>query len=457
VLSIQPRGVLAVLAWLGIVAGVGCTDEPAPDAPPVILWATAPFEPDSGSMVVQCGALIDGLSDEVGRNVTVVIRHGRITAVRPWESIPPDLPRLDLRDYTCLPGLIDMHTHIMEGPEDLQDLTRLYHRTEQEQLALGREFARKTLHAGVTSVRSTGTYIFSVSRTLRDEINQGLTFGPRLQVADFYLTIPGGGGDIVVPGIPESEIPAQLRTGVARGPDEFRRKAEFAVSVGVDFLKVIASGAVLSYGGVPAEPEMTPEEIAAVVEVGRAAGLKVAAHAHSARSIRESILAGVDTIEHATYIDVEGIALAIDHGVGLVMDVYNGDYAAELGEELGWPEEFLRKMAETTDIQRVNFTRAHDAGATIVFGSDAGVYPHGGSPIQFPIMVREGMAPMEVIQSATSVAAEYLGWSDRVGAIAVGLYGDLIAVRADPLDDITILQEVPVVIKGGLAFKLPPE
>jgi len=443
---------------MAIMAG-GCAGdmEPASDGPPVIIPPTAPFEPDSGSMVVQCGALIDGLTDAVRRNVAVVIRHGRITALAPLETIPPDLPRLDLTNYTCLPGLIDMHTHIMEGPEDLQDLTRLYYRSAQEQVDIGREIARKTLHAGVTSARSTGTYIFSVSRTLRDEINQGLTFGPRLQVADFYLTIPGGGGDIIVPGIPESEIPAQLRTGVARGPDEFRRKAEYAVSVGVDFLKVIASGAVLSYGGVPAEPEMTPEEIAAVVEVGRAAGLKVAAHAHGAQSIREAILAGVDTIEHATYIDVEGIALAIEHEVGLVMDVYNGDYAAAVGKELGWPTEFLRKMAETTDIQRVNFTRVHAAGATIVFGSDAGVYPHGMSPIQFPIMVREGMAPMEVIRSATSVAAEYLGWSDRVGAIAPGLYGDLIAVPGDPLDDITILQDVPVVIKGGLAVKLPPE
>ena len=137
------------------------------------------------------------------------------------------------------------------------------------------------------------------------------------------------------------------------------------------------------------------------------------------------------------------------------MDVYNGDYAAELGEQLGWPKEFLRKMAETTDIQRVNFTRAHAAGATMVFGSDAGVYPHGIAPIQFPIMVREGMTPMEVIQSATSVAARYLGWSDRVGAIAPGLYGDLIAVKGDPLDDITALQNVQVVIKGGLVFKLP--
>ena len=353
--------------------------------------------------------------------------------------------------------LVSMHTHIMEGPEDLQDLSRIYDRTAQEQLALGREFARQTLQAGVTSARSTGTYIFSVSRSLRDEIKQGLSVGPRLRVADFYLTIPGGGGDLIVPGIPESEIPARLRTGVARGPDEFRRKAEFAVSEGADFLKIIASGAVLSFGGVPAEPEMTPEEIAAVVEVARTAGLKVAAHAHSAQSIREAILAGVDTIEHATYIDAEGIAMAIEHEVGLVMDVYNGDYAAELGKSLSWPEEFLRKMAETTDIQRVNFTLAHAAGATIVFGSDAGVYPHGIAPIQFPIMVREGMTPMEVIQSATSVAAEYLGWSDRVGAIAPGLLGDLIAVPGNPLDDITILQDVPVVIQGGHAFKLPAE
>jgi imidazolonepropionase-like amidohydrolase len=457
--AIRLRGLPALLICLAILAGVGCAGETetAPGGDPKIVQSTAPFEPDSGSMVVQCGALIDGLSDTAGRNVAVTIRQGRIAAVGALETMPSDLPRLDLADYTCLPGLIDMHTHIMEGPEDLQDLTRIYNRTVQEQLAMGREFAHQTLLAGVTSARSTGTYIFSVSRNLRDEINQGRTVGPRLQVADFYLTIPGGGGDIVVPGIPESEIPAHLRTGVARGADEFRRKAEFAVSIGADFLKVIASGAVLSYGGVPGEPEMTPEEIAAVVEVARTAGLRVAAHAHSAQSIREAILAGVDTIEHATYIDAEGIGLAIEHEVGLVMDVYNGDYAAELGKSLGWPKEFLRKMAETTDIQRVNFTQAHAAGATIVFGSDAGVYPHGIAPIQFPIMVREGMTPMEVIQSATSVAAEYLGWSDRVGAIAPGLFGDLIAVPGDPLEDITILQDVPVVIQGGLAFKLPTE
>lgn len=446
-----------ILAYACIVFGGGCTGEPEPppDAAPELIVATAPFQPDSGSLIVNCGALIDGLTDEVGLNVAVTILQGRISAVGRLEKMPQDLPVLDLADYTCLPGVIDMHTHIMEGPEDLEDLSRIYYRTAQEQMSFGREFARKTLLAGVTTARSTGTYLFSISRTMRDEIDQGQSVGPRLQVADFYLTIPGGGGDIVVPGIPESEIPPQLRTGVARGPDEFRRKAELAVSVGADFLKIIASGAVLSYGGVPADPEMTPEEIAAVVEVARKAGLRVAAHAHSAQSIREAILAGVDTIEHATYIDDEGIALAIEHEVGLVMDVYNGDYAAEVGKELGWPEEFLRKMAETTDIQRANFTRAHAAGATIVFGSDAGVYPHGIAPIQFPIMVREGMTPMEVIQSATSVAARYLGWADRVGAITPGLFGDLIAVRGDPLDDIAILQDVPVVIKGGLVFKLP--
>jgi imidazolonepropionase-like amidohydrolase len=241
--------------------------------------------------------------------------------------------------------------------------------------------------------------------------------------------------------------------GVARGPEAFREKAELAVAGRADFIKVIASGAVLAYGGVPGEPEMTPEEIRAVVEVAHAHGLKVSAHAHGARSIKEAILAGADTIEHASLIDDEAIALAREHDVALSMDVYNGDYIDTEGRRQGWPEEFLRKNLETTEAQRQGFARAFAAGAPIVYGTDAAVYPHGLNARQFPIMVQRGMTPMQAIQSATSIAAGYLGWADRVGALAPGRYGDLIAVRCRPLDDVACLQQVDVVVKGGLLFK----
>ena len=274
-----------------------------------------------------------------------------------------------------------------------------------------------------------------------------------MQICGFYLTIPNGGGDLIVPNVAPEQVPAIFHAGVARGPEEFRRKAQIAIDGGADLLKVIASGAVLAYGGVPGEPEMTPDEIRAVVEVAHAAGKKVAAHAHGARSIRQAILAGVDTIEHASLIDDEGIALAKMHGVALSMDVYNGDYIDTAGRKQKWPEEFLRKNLETTEAQRQGFTRAHAAGAAIVYGTDAGVYPHGLNARQFPIMVQRGMTPMEAIKAATSVAAKYMGWDDRVGAIETGRLGDLIAVTGDPLNDIRGLQNVSVVVKDGLVFR----
>jgi imidazolonepropionase-like amidohydrolase len=365
------------------------------------------------------------------------------------------MPWLDLANHTCLPGLIDMHDHVIESFTDTNDFTIYYRRTREEQTALFTENARATLLAGFTTVRNVGTYIAWVDRDARDAINAGRIAGPRMQASGFYLTIPGGGGDLVLPGVAESEIPARVRQGVARGPDEFRRKAELAVAGGADLLKVIASGAVLAFGGVPGEPEMTPAEIAAVVDVAHEAGLKVAAHAHGAQSIKDSILAGADTIEHASLIDDEAIALAREHDVALVMDVYNGDYIESEGRRENWPAEFLRKNLETTEAQRQGFTRAHAAGVPLAYGTDAGVFPHGLNARQFPIMVERGMTPMEAIRSATSVSARYMGWSDRVGQLTPGRFADVIAVRGDPLADVNVLQDVAVVIKGGLAFKLP--
>jgi len=424
----------------------------APLEPPLQVIDQA-YAPDSGTLALYCGALIDGVAAAPVKDVTVLIRDGRVASVTPGRTIPRGVAALELPAHTCLPGLIDMHTHITERPDDTADLSVYFRRTQDEQLAISREFAAATLLAGFTTVRNVGVYVAWTDRALRDAIEAGEVAGPRMQASGFYLTIPGGGGDLLLPEVPEAQIPRAVRSGVARGPEEFRARAQAAVMGDADLLKVIASGAVLAFGGVPGEPEMTSAEIAAVTAVAHSADIKVAAHAHGARSIREAILAGADTIEHASLIDDEGIALAKAHDVALSMDVYNGDYIDTEGRRQGWPEEFLRKNAETTEAQRQGFTRAHAAGVAIVYGTDAGVYPHGLNARQFPIMVERGMTPMEAIQAATSVAARYMGWSDRVGQLTPGRFGDVIAVEGDPLEDIRRLQEVAVVVKGGLLFK----
>jgi imidazolonepropionase-like amidohydrolase len=417
----------------------------------VALAASSSAFAAAGDLEVRCGRLIDGLGPAAKRDVTVSIRGGRIAAVAAPSAAKPDL---DLSGYTCLPGLIDLHTHLTDQPGDMADLGGVYYtRTDVETQAIATRNALATLQAGFTSVRNVGAYLAWSDKTLRDAIDSGKTLGPRMQVVGFYITIPGGGGDLVVPGVDEATIPARLRGGIARGPEAFRKRAEEAVAGGADALKVIASGAVLAYGGVPGEREMTREEIQAVVDVAHRAGKRVAAHAHGADSVRDAIAAGADTIEHASLIDMAGILAARDHGTGLVMDIYNGSYIDTEGRKQKWPEEFLRKNLETTDIQRRNFTRAHDAGVILGFGTDASVIPHGWNARQFAVMVERGMTPMEAIQSATSVAAKLMGWEDRVGAIAVGRCGDLIAVRKDPLRDVRALEAVDVVVKGGTVVK----
>lgn len=198
---------------------------------------------------------------------------------------------------------------------------------------------------------------------------------------------------------------------------------------------------------------MTLEEIRAVAEIAHAGGIKLTAHAHGAQSIKDAILAGADSIEHASLADDEAIALALEHDVAFSMDVYNGSYIATVGREEGWPEEFLRKNDETIEAQRQVFTKAHAAGVPIIYGTDAAVYPHGDNAKMFPIMVERGMTPMEAIKAATSVAAHYIGWDNDVGAIEIGRYGDIIAVAGDPLTDIRILQQIDVVIKSGQRYK----
>jgi imidazolonepropionase-like amidohydrolase len=281
---------------------------------------------------------------------------------------------------------------------------------------------------------------------LRDAINAGEVDGPRMFVAGGYITIPGGGGSVAGPKV---KVPTEFRIVEVRNATEARERVNYLLDHGADFIKLIATGAVLTLGGVPGALELTPEEMKAACDEAKRHGSYCIAHAHGAEGIKAAIRAGARTIEHASYLDAEGIALAKANGVWLDMDIYNGDWINEVGTKEGWPAEYLRKNIETTDVQRRGFAAAVKAGAKMTFGTDAGVYPYGLGARQFAYMVRYGMTPMQAIQSATIEAAKALGKAGQVGSLAPGAYGDLIAVKGDPLADIRTLEEVDGVIKEG--------
>jgi imidazolonepropionase-like amidohydrolase len=417
---------------------------------------TAPYEPDSGDLFVRCGVLIDGLADEPLHDRMVVIRDGRITTVvRGDAEIRPGMPFLDLGDYTCLPGLINTHVHFDGNPEDSVDYGIFARRTAEDNLELVLENAAITLGTGFTTVRHVGAWFPDAVYAAREQIRSGAAPGPRIQTAGPYLTIPGGGGDLNFPEIPPEKIPPESQKGIASTPEEFAAVAEAAIAAGADFLKVIASGAVFSLGTDPGSPEMHQDDIEAVVEVAKGHGIKVTAHVHSDQSGKDAILAGVDSLEHASLLEDDTIALAAERGVALSMDVYNGTYTDTVGREQGYPAEFLQRNLDTTEAQRIVFEKAYAAGAPILYGTDAAVLPHDMGGWQFAIMVERGMAPMDAIRSATSVAADHMSMAADVGAIEAGRYGDLVAVRGDPIADQLVLRNVAVVIKGGLIFKRP--
>jgi len=415
----------------------------------ILLSSCAAVRPAQNEVVlIHCGRIIDGVNDRVREDIDLIITNGKISSIGKNLVIPAAARRIDLSAYTVLPGLIDMHVHLTSAPEDERDLIQHMLMSHKQVLERARAHARQMLAQGFTTVRDLGSYHGWSVKELRDEIDRGETNGPRIRQAPFYLTVPRGGGEIV-PSDYHQPIPSDVRLGVARGPEQFRARARDAVQGGADLLKVIASGAVLANEGTPAAPEMTFDEIKAVVDVAHAAKIKVAAHAHGAQSIKDALRAGVDTIEHASLIDDEGLRLAKQKRAALSMDIYNGDYIEFAGRRDGWPEKFLKKNLEVTDKQRQNFTRAYLAGVTLVYGTDAGVYPWGQNARQFKVMTTRGMKAMDAIKSATSIAARYLGWEDRVGSLTPNHFADLVAVKGDPLQDIGTLENVQVVILGG--------
>jgi imidazolonepropionase-like amidohydrolase len=417
-----------------------------------IATAESEVERPSTIATIRCGSVIDGISEQVLGPRTLGIQSGRIVSITETPSV--NVVDLDLSNYTCLPGLINTHVHFDANPEDAADYGVYARRTQADNLALILRNAETTLHNGFTTVRHAGAWFPDTLAIAKAKIDAGEAIGPRIQSAGPYLTIPGGGGDLTFPEIPTDQIPAESQQGIASTPEQFAERAQSAITKGADFLKVIASGAVFSTGTEPGAPEMHQDDIAAVVAVAKQHGVKVTAHVHSDQSGRDAILAGVNSLEHASLLSDETIALAVENNVALSMDVYNGTYTDTVGRELGYPEVFIQRNYDTTEAQRVVFEKAVAAGATLLYGTDGGVLPHDMGGWQFEIMVERGMTPMQAIKSATSGAAEHMELGDKVGVLREGLQADIIAVRGDPLLDITRLREVPVVIKDGMLIKV---
>ena len=375
------------------------------------------------------------------------VEDGRVAAVLPDGPVPQGAKLVDWSAFTVLPGLIDCHVHLADTGQTSNVAEPLLH-SPMEIAYIGARNARTTLMAGFTTVHDVGSFRAFADVELRNAIDRGDVIGPRMQAAGAYVTVPGGGGEVT--GFsPEVRIPDDMRAGVVNGPDDTRAKVNYLFQHGADSIKLIATGAVLASGTEAGQQELTEDEMRAAVEVAAARKSWVTAHAHGAGGIKAAIRAGVRAIEHASLIDDEGIALAKAKGVWLDMDIYNGDYIADVGRKEHWPENYLRKNDETTEAQRVGFRKAVKAGVRLSFGTDAGVYPHGENARQFAYMVRYGMTPMQAIQSATTSAAELMGWSKDVGALSPGHYADMIAVPGDPTADITVLQKVAHVMKGG--------
>lgn len=396
---------------------------------------------------IRAGKLLDVESGRVLTDQLILVRDGRIEGVGADLKIPADATLIDLSKSTVLPGLIDCHTHLADLA-DSEPLT-LLGKSAVETAYAAIPNARVTLMAGFTTVRDVGVYRAFNDVAMRDAIAKGIIVGPRMYVAGAYITISEGAGAMT--GLPpDIQLPLDYRFGEANSPWEVRQKIRELAHRGADHIKILTTGAVLTHGSNPKSIEFTPEEIAAAVSEAGNFGLRVEAHAHAAEGIKNAIRAGAASIEHATLIDDEGIALAKKHGTYLDMDIYDEECIQSSPKT---PADFLEHDRDLAEAQRRNFTKAVRAGVKMTFGTDAGVCPHGINARQFAFMVKYGMTPMQAIQSATVNAADLIGHSELFGSIKAGKSADIIAVNTDPLADIKSLENVAFVMKEGRVYK----
>ena len=380
----------------------------------------------------------------------VIVEGERIADVIAAADIPDGPRRIDLAGATLVPGLMDMHSHVAGEEEQGQGYASLVMRSGAQEAIVGVRNAGLLLRAGFTTIRDVGSFRAFTDVAIRHGIEQGWFPGPRMLCAGAYVTCPGGGGDItgLAPDV-DAVVPRELRFGVTSGVDQMRSNVRQILRYGADFIKILATGAVLTSGTNPGTPEFTEDEIRAAVEECALRDTWVAAHAHGAEGIRRAVRAGVRSIEHATLMDDDALALVVERGTYLVIDISDGDHMIEQGPALGYSEEVLRKTEYTNEVSRAMFGKAVAAGAKIANGSDTGIAPFGTEAKNLTCYVRFGMTPLQAIQSATIVAAEMIEWQDRVGAVEAGMLADLVAAPGDPTQDITALERISFVMKGG--------
>ncbi len=402
----------------------------------------------SGTVVVKAGRLLDVKTGQYQNNVAILIENGVIKSVAASAGVqvPAGAKVVDLSNATVLPGLVDAHTHLTFDVGDL-GLKGLTISPEREAL-IGAANARITLLAGFTTVRNVGAGAFT-DVALRDAINDGHVPGPRMLVSGPPLSITGGHAD-------NNLLPWESHSyadGVADGVEAVQKKVREDIKYGADVIKFMATGGVMSKGDNPQASQYTLEEMKVIVNEAHRLGRKVAAHAHGVQGILWATEAGVDSIEHGTYINDEAIALMKQHGTYLVPTVYLTEWLPQNADRIGVPPYVRAKMDVVLPLLRQNIQHAFASGVKVAFGTDAAVYPHGLNGHEFESYVHLGMTPLQSIQTSTVGAPDLLGWSDKIGSIEAGKYGDLIAVTGDPLKDITELQRVKFVMKGGEVYK----
>jgi imidazolonepropionase-like amidohydrolase len=411
----------------------------------LILIAATTAQADT--VVVTADRMLDVTTGHLVEHPQITITDGRISAVASQgASAPADARHIDLPGLTLLPGLIDMHVHLTSDPKFSG--YRQYEFTDNFWTVVGVANARRTLEAGFTTVRNVGSANFD-DVALKQGIEQGYIPGPRIVPATYAIGATGGHCDT-------TELPPSIKShdpAVADGPEAIRKTVRMLRKYGAEVIKFCGTGGVLSKTDSVGAQQLDLGEMTALVHEAHMLGLKVAVHAHGTDGIKDAIRAGVDTIEHASLADAEAIDLALKHGTYFDMDIYNDDYILAEGEKNGVFKESLEKERMIGRKQRETFRAATKAGVKMLFGTDAGVYPHGTNARQFATMVTCGMTPLQAIQAATVSAGEALGRPGDVGTITVGRYGDMIGVAGDPLKDVSVLQSVAVVIKGGQVVK----
>ena len=397
--------------------------------------------------IIKAGSLFDSSNGKVIKDAVIVVEGEKVTAVGDSGTrIPDGAEVIDLSSSFVLPGVMDMHTHVIGNLDNY--FFAGYFQSPHRATIGGVVNAEKTLMAGFTTIRNVGASDYA-DVALRNAINAGEVPGPRMAVSGPGLGITGGHCD-------RNSLNSSFEErsdGVADGPWAIRAQVRKNIKYGADLTKFCATGGVFSKGTKVGMTQYTLEEMQAIVDESHTHGRKVAAHAHGNEGIKRAIVAGVDSIEHASFLDREAVQMGIDRGTYFALDIYNTEYTLEMGAANGVPEDNINKGREVGTSQRQSFTLAVNMGAKVVFATDSGVYPHGDNGKQFARAVRFGMTPEQAIMSATSLTAELLGWGDKVGEVAAGKYADIIAVHGDPLDDISELEDVDFVMKGGVVYK----